>query len=233
MNKFLFLFTILILFTGCKNDLFIKVSMSDFKLEATSVVGVAELEISACNDYQNKAKESTDLLRLKRDIPEIIKNSEFQDCFNENFRSIARFTFPVEVIDIGNNNYNSESDIVFIKTASDNNESLLGLYLNDTFRKNVEQYQKEQLLGNNTDLNLYIALKNDTGKNINLILQDSYQIIQQNNKRGKEIMIEKPILRANGSIELKNNQTLAFRLSNVLTDYLFQEGSSVIIWNLN
>ena len=233
MKKILYLFALLFLFAGCKNDLFIKLNMSDFKLEATSVVGVAELEIGACNDYQNKSKESTYLLRLKRDIPEIIKNAEFQDCFSEDFRSIARFNFPVEVIDISNNTYDPKSDIIFFKTTNDNNVSVFALHLNEGFRKNVEQYQKEQLLGSNADLNLYIALKNDTGKNINLILQDSYQITQQNNKRGKEIIVEKPILRANGSIELKNNQTLAFKLSNVLTDYLFQEGESVIIWNLD
>ncbi|WP_368888543.1 DUF7424 family protein [Morganella morganii] len=98
MKKILPVLIAVSLLAGCKVDVETTVNTDDLvSHEHKLVAGNINVEVPACNDFEDSRKESKSLIRIKEQMPAVFSGAEYKECYKEKFNSYASFTVPVGV----------------------------------------------------------------------------------------------------------------------------------------
>lgn len=98
MKKILPVLIAVLFLAGCKVDVETTVNTDDLvSHEHKLVAGNINVEVPACNDFEDSRKESKSLIRIKEQMPAVFSGAEYKECYKEKFNSYASFIVPVGV----------------------------------------------------------------------------------------------------------------------------------------
>ena len=101
MKKFkLLIISVLLtfLFTGCDSVVFTQVKMSELlNNEEKTLNGLISIEIPSCNDYEDSRLPSKGLVNMQTNIPLILPDAKYKECYTKKFKSYADFTVPIKL----------------------------------------------------------------------------------------------------------------------------------------
>ena len=159
MKKFkLLIISVLLtfLFTGCDSVVFTQVKMSELlNNEEKTLNGLISIEIPSCNDYEDSRLPSKGLVNMQTNIPLILPDAKYKECYTKKFKSYADFTVPIK---LSKNNNKSDK---YIGLGSDD-ANLLYVYVPEKIQMGIKNMQDKSLV--KTNLKVQIHLINDLGK---------------------------------------------------------------------
>lgn len=169
-----------LMLVGCKTSIETEVSLTDLLQGPTKVIPSSiQIEVAACNDYQDSRKPSSSLVDVQKSIPDIFKDAEYVECFRQKMDSFAKFTVPVYLDKDRDGKLASEDHLVLLSS----NNTLLAVSVPEQVRVRFDNANKK-MMGVSLDMSVAIKVTNDTGGDFRLsalsTFIDGQPVIYQN-----------------------------------------------------
>lgn len=85
------------LLAGCEAEIMTPVTMNELSQPLHEVSSTLDVQISSCQDMNDKRLESDDLIKIRQRIGLVFPKAQYQRCYQKDFSSIAQFRIPVTV----------------------------------------------------------------------------------------------------------------------------------------
>ncbi|WP_294611473.1 hypothetical protein [uncultured Gilliamella sp.] len=169
MKKILLTSIISFVLLGCDADLETTVTMSQLDAEPSLVTGNLLIEVPICSDRQDSTKESSTLIKTKKEITNLFKKVEYKECYSKKMKSLASFEIPILVgKDVSKSELLKQVDIVAAKYDT----GIVAIAKQD-FRQKLNQFKKNNV--SNMNFKVTVSIVNDTDKEIdNFTLTKAY-----------------------------------------------------------
>jgi Predicted periplasmic lipoprotein len=169
MKKILLNSIISFVLLGCDADLETTVTMSQLDAEPSLVTGNLLIEVPICSDRQDSTKESSTLIKTKKEITNLFKKVEYKECYSKKMKSLASFEIPILVgKDVSKSELLKQVDIVAAKYDT----GIVAIAKQD-FRQKLNQFKKNNV--SNMNFKVTVSIVNDTDKEIdNFTLTKAY-----------------------------------------------------------
>ena len=199
------------LLSGCKANIEKDISLNRILNENTSLENcILDIEVTSCSDPNDSKKPSKYLKEALDKVPNIFIDAEYQQCSNKKMDAFASFNVPIAMINQGSKKKQTDSSI-------DNTEltiirlnkkpDVLAFAVKNSLVKKVDSAKKDTVFGN-INLSIIFNVINDT-KNTKTV------------KVSNVFANDKPKL--NAKYDLKPNENLKIKLSDLQTKYLFAD----------
>ena len=83
--------------SGCKMENTSRVKQTQLLGVITAIDATTRIEVPGCNDFQDKSKPSRGLVEATELVLGVFPGAVYDECKNENMKSVAIFTTPLEV----------------------------------------------------------------------------------------------------------------------------------------
>ncbi len=182
---------------ACKTQVSTEVSAKDlFESASKSIPGEILVPVLACNDYKEKEKESSSLIQVKKQIPEIFSEAKYEACLKEGSNSFAKFSLPIGLDKDNDGKFFLENSLNIISYGS----HFVSLGIPDAIRKSVNDKKSSNA---EFSLDVRIKVKNDTGKKFSYNVFSAYIDTQP---------------QVYATLQAKANATFEVKLSDVSVD---------------
>lgn len=171
MKKLILLLSMSAILAGCKTDIITSISTDDLTSSNQKIInGIAEIEVITCNDYEDSRKDSRSLIEAKNKVSQILRNSNYLECYQKKMESFAVFETPI-VVGSGRDGVEFLDGDIYILNRDD---AYLTAMLNPSLIKRIESEESSLSMIGKVDLNIIIELKKGADFVPDLVWQGVY-----------------------------------------------------------
>lgn len=213
MKKFIALFLLSTLISACKIDIEKDVSLKDLLNKPVSTeFAKLNVEIAACNDYNDSRKQSDNLLEVQQRILTIFPQSKYLECYRNRLSSFAVFDIPIGVgyMDM-TDNIDLYPDLTLMSFKDENYTYFLNMFVSYGFKQKLKELKEKDFLVSDLKMSLIINVKNDLEKTREAEIISSY-INDKPYPDGVDI-----------TFNANSGKVIKIKLSDVAIDKLFNE----------
>ncbi len=210
------LFSCLALFslTACNADVETEVSLKDLydkTVQSKMITGKISIDVGSCTDFQDKNKESDSLTQAKDSVAKIFQGSQFLQCSEADFKSLADFNIPISIDKSNNDTRVSDSALTILS----NDFYFLAVEIPQNMAQSINEFTQSNFMLQDMEMNVSIKIVNDMDKDMLFDFIATY-------------LNDEPYVYNSETIKAKQNFTL--KLSDVSVDMAMDGFTSPVLF---